>query len=60
MTTDAQTTTKQQRRRYPTTVPCMKCGGAVYAVTEREQQLIQQWPRDGFWQCEKCRGGQRR
>jgi hypothetical protein len=52
-----QTMSKPARKVYQTTVRCMRCGEPVYAVTEREQQLIEQWPRDGFWLCGKCRPG---
>lgn len=55
MTTDAQTTTKQKTRRYPTTVTCMKCGGPVLALNALEARLISQWPRDGHWLCPGCR-----
>lgn len=55
MTTKTATKTKEQR--YPTTVRCCECGGPVYAQNEWEQQLIQRWPKDGFWVCLDCRPG---
>jgi uncharacterized protein with PIN domain len=50
-----QTISKPARKVYLTTVRCMQCGEPVEAVTEGEQRMIEQWPRDGFWLCEKCR-----
>jgi hypothetical protein len=48
--------TPTKKRRIVTRARCVVCGAPVTAESKLEAVMMNSFPKDGEWRCERCRG----